>query len=46
MNQFLILIAILIGVGTIANLLESKNKYVRRTSEIVFGTIAFYFLAV
>ncbi len=41
MNQFLILIAILVGGGIIVNLLESKNKYVRKTSEIVFGTPVF-----
>jgi len=41
MNQFLILIAILVGGGIIVNLLESKNKYVRKTSEIVFGIPVF-----
>jgi hypothetical protein len=41
MNQFLIAIAILVGGGIIVNLLESKNKYVRKTSEIVFGTPVF-----
>ena len=41
MNQFLILIAILVGGGIIVNLLQSKNKYVRKTSEIVFGTPVF-----
>jgi uncharacterized membrane protein len=45
MNQFLILIAILVGGGIIGNLLESKNKYVRKTSEIVFGTPAILLLS-
>ncbi|MFA5773157.1 MAG: hypothetical protein WC908_00595 [Candidatus Paceibacterota bacterium] len=40
MNQFLILIGILVGLGIIVSVLESKNKYIKRTGEIVFGTIA------